>query len=40
MSPRAERIKPDPAKSEFHSAKYEVFKLMYDHQQQYRQIMG
>jgi FGGY-family pentulose kinase len=40
MSPRAQRIKPAPATNDFHSAKYEVFKLMYDHQQQYRQIMG
>jgi FGGY-family pentulose kinase len=40
MSPPALRIKPDLSTSDFHSAKYEVFKLMYDHQQQYRQIMG
>jgi FGGY-family pentulose kinase len=40
MSPRAERIKPDPATTDFHNATYQVFKLMYDHQQQYRQIMG
>ncbi len=40
MSPRAEVIKPDRATSDFHDAKYEVFKLMYDHQQQYRRIMG
>ncbi|MGH9899607.1 MAG: FGGY-family carbohydrate kinase [Pyrinomonadaceae bacterium] len=40
MSPRAEVIKPDRSTSDFHNAKYEVFKLMYDHQQQYRRIMG
>jgi len=39
MSPRAEVIKPERAASDFHDAKYEVFKLMYDHQQQYREIM-
>jgi len=40
MSPRAEVIKPDLSTRDFHDAKYEVFKLMYEHQQQYRQIMG
>lgn len=40
MSPHAQRIKPDLAPNDFHRAKYEVFKLLYDHQQQYRQIMG
>lgn len=39
MSPRAEIIRPDRSTSDFHNAKYEVFKLMYDHQQQYRRIM-
>ncbi len=39
MSPRAEVIKPNHATSDFHDAKYEVFKLMYDHQQQYRRTM-
>jgi len=40
MSPRAERIKHDSTTSDFHNAKYEVFNLMYDHQQQYKQITG
>ena len=39
MSPRADRVKPHPGSSDFHGAKYQVFKLMYDHQQQHRQIM-
>lgn len=39
MSPRAEVIRPNRSTSDFHNAKYEVFKLMYNHQQQYRQIM-
>jgi FGGY-family pentulose kinase len=40
MSPRAEVIKPNRETSEFHDSKYEVFKLMYGHQQQYRRIMA
>lgn len=39
MGPRAEVIRPDRSTKDFHRAKYEVFKLMYDHQQQYRRIM-
>jgi hypothetical protein len=40
MSPRAEVIRPDPARRPFHDAKYRVFKRMYEHQQEYRQMMG
>jgi FGGY-family pentulose kinase len=40
MSPRAEVIRPDETRRAFHEAKYSVFKRMYDHQQEYRQIMG
>ena len=39
MSPRAELIAPDRTTAGFHEAKYAVFKLMYDHQQQYRRVM-
>jgi FGGY-family pentulose kinase len=40
MSPRAEVIRPNAARRTFHEAKYRVFKRMYEHQQEYRQIMG
>jgi ribulose kinase len=40
MSPRAEVIRPKAARRAFHEAKYRVFKRMYEHQQEYRQIMG
>jgi FGGY-family pentulose kinase len=40
MSPRAEVIRPNTARRAFHEAKYRVFKRMYEHQQEYRQIMG
>jgi FGGY-family pentulose kinase len=40
MGPCAEVVKPDQSTTDFHNAKYEVFKLMQDHQQQYRRIMG
>jgi FGGY-family pentulose kinase len=40
MSPRAEVIRPNAARWAFHEAKYKVFKRMYDHQREYRQIMG
>lgn len=40
MSPRAEVIRPNPASAEFHARKYEVFKLMYEHQQAYKELMN
>jgi ribulose kinase len=40
MSPRAEVIRPNAARRAFHEAKYRVFMRMYDHQQEYRQIMA
>jgi ribulose kinase len=40
MSPQAEVIHPDNARRAFHEAKYRVFKRMYEHQQEYREIMG
>ena len=40
MSPRAEVIEPEVKHADFHRRKYEVFKLMYEHQQEYRRIMG
>lgn len=40
MSPRAEVIRPNAARRAFHEAKYGVFKRMYEHQQEYRQLMG
>ncbi len=40
MSPRAEIIRPNAARQAFHEAKYHVFKRMYEHQQEYRQVMG
>ena len=39
MSPRAEVIEPNPADAEFHARKYRVFKLMYEHQLEYRRLM-
>jgi FGGY-family pentulose kinase len=40
MSPRAEVIRPNDARRAFHEAKYRVFKRMYEHQQEYRQIIS
>lgn len=40
MSPRAEVITPNATTRDFHQAKYEVFRLMYQHQLEYRQIMS
>jgi len=40
MSPRAEVIKPNPADAEFHARKYRVFKLMYEHQLEYKRLMA
>ena len=40
MSPTAEVIAPNPATFDFHEAKYEVFKLMYQHQLEYKRIMN
>jgi FGGY-family pentulose kinase len=39
MSPRAEVIEPNPVDAEFHARKYQVFKLMYEHQLEYRRLM-
>ena len=39
MSPQAEVIQPNLARSDFHQRKYETFKLMYEHQLAYRNIM-
>jgi FGGY-family pentulose kinase len=39
MSPRAEVIEPNPMNTEFHVRKYQVFKLMYEHQLVYRRLM-
>jgi hypothetical protein len=40
MSPRAETIAPRPADAEFHARKYEVFKLMYEHQLEYKRLVN
>jgi len=40
MSPRAEVIAPRPADAGFHARKYEVFKLMYEHQLDYKRLMN
>lgn len=40
MSPPAEVIEPNFAARDFHAAKYEVFKLMYEHQLEYKRIMN
>lgn len=40
MSSPAEVIKPNFAVRDFHAAKYEVFKLMYQHQLEYKRIMN
>lgn len=40
MSANAEVIAPDETRADFHRRKYEVFKLMYQHQYDYRKIMG
>lgn len=39
MSPAAEVIEPNFANRDFHERKYKVFKLMYEHQQEYRRMM-
>jgi ribulose kinase len=39
MSPQAEVIQPASSKREFHDAKYKVFKLMYEHQLEYKKIV-
>jgi ribulose kinase len=40
MAPRGQLIRPDLARGPFHQAKYEIFLRMYEHQLEYRQIMG
>lgn len=40
MTPEAEVIEPNTARSAFHDKKYEVFKLMYEHQLEYKKIMS
>ncbi len=40
MSPTAEVIAPNLANKDFHERKYRVFKLMYEHQREYRKIMN
>jgi ribulose kinase len=40
MSPQAEVIKPARADREFHERKYQVFKLMYEHQLDYKRLMN
>lgn len=40
MSPQAEVIKSNFAARDFHAAKYEVFKLLYEHQLEYKRIMN
>ena len=37
--PAAEVIKPNRATHKFHNSKHEIFKLMYDHQQEYKRII-
>ncbi|MBA3441252.1 MAG: FGGY-family carbohydrate kinase [Pyrinomonadaceae bacterium] len=39
MSPAAAVVKPDTTRRGFHNAKYEVFKLMYEHQQEYKRMV-
>ncbi len=39
MSPKAETIEPNFENRDFHERKYRVFKLMYEHQREYREIM-
>jgi FGGY-family pentulose kinase len=40
MSPRAEAVRPDPRRADFHARKHRVFLTMYDHQQEYRRMMA
>ncbi len=40
MSPKAETIEPNLKNRDFHERKYEVFKLMYEHHREYREIMS
>jgi hypothetical protein len=40
MSPQAEVIEPNFARRDFHERKYEIFKMMYEHQLAYRRIMS
>ena len=40
MSPNAETIEPNFDSRDFHERKYRVFKLMYEHQQEYREIIN
>ena len=40
MSPNAETIAPDFDNRNFHERKYRVFKLMYEHQREYRRLMN
>lgn len=40
MTPEAEVIEPNISRSSFHDKKYEVFKLMYEHQLEYKKIMS
>lgn len=40
MAPRGHLIRPNPDRGPFHQAKYEIFLRMYEHQLEYRQIMG
>ena len=39
MSPAAETVEPNFSNRDFHERKYRVFKLMYEHQREYREIM-
>jgi FGGY-family pentulose kinase len=39
MSPTAEVVKPDVSRKAFHEAKYRVFKRMYEHQLEYREML-
>jgi FGGY-family pentulose kinase len=40
MSPRAEVVRPNVRRADFHERKYRVFQAMYDHQQAYRRMMA
>lgn len=40
MSPEAEVVEPNFAVQDFHEAKYEVFKLMHEHQMEYKRIIN
>lgn len=39
MGPRSEVVKPNNTRRVFHEAKFRVFKRMYEHQQEYRDVM-